>query len=514
MEGAWKYPGTHAAKDADKPAVIMAESGESISFGELHESACRIAQFLRSLGLAQGDSVAICLRNSVDYPIVHWAATYAGLNAVLLSFHLRSQEIAYILKDSDARVLIIDGNILDDIGAELHESCPDVQRFVVGEPRAGVPSLHKAAASFPAELFDNPIQGQDLLYSSGTTGVPKGIEPPDVGLPLGTGSALVTLQQEAYEADNTSVYLTPAPYYHAAPSGSVKAMLSLGATVVLMERFDSEGALRAIERYKVTHTQWVPTMFVRMLALPEDVRNNYDLSSLKVAVHAAAPCPVPLKQQMFDWWGPIIHEYYGSSEGAGLTYCGPQDWLDHPGTVGQALWGEVHVLDSDFNELPAGEVGGVYFAGSQPVTYRNDPEKSLAARSPQGWTTIGEVGYLDEDGYLFLTDRLSDMIISGGVNVYPREVENALLDHRAVSEAAVFGVPDDDLGESVRAAVVLVQGVEASAALEAELTGYLRERLAGPKRPRSIQFRADLPSLPTGKVLKRHLQEEYAAQLA
>lgn len=507
----WKYPGTHALRDPNKPAVIIAGSGESITYGELHDGACRLARFFVDAGLKPGDSVAICLRNGVDYPLVHWAATYAGLHSVLLSFHLRSPEVAYILKDSAAKMLIIGSTIFDEIGDELHQAVPHVPRYLVGDSRPGLPNLREVAAGFPAELLDDPVQGQDLLYSSGTTGVPKGIQPSDVQVPLGFGSPLVDMQQIAYGADETTVYLTPAPYYHAAPSGSVKAMLSLGATVVLMEKFDPEIALRAIEEHQVTHSQWVPTMFVRMLALPEEVRESVDLSSLKVAVHAAAPCPVPLKTQMFAWWGPIIHEYYGGSEGAGMTYCSPEDWLERPGTVGRAMWGELHILDDAFNELAPEEVGGIYFSGFNEVTYRNDPAKSAAARSPQGWSTIGDVGYVDGDGFLFLTDRQSDMIISGGVNVYPREVENAFLLHPDVSEVAVFGVPDGDLGETVRAAVVLRAGVHAGDAVETALINHLREHLAGPKRPKSIQFRAELPALPTGKILKRALRDEYAA---
>lgn len=510
MGAASLFPGTEASRNPDKLAVIMAESGESISYGQLHDHACRIAQLFRAAGLCVGDTVALCLRNSLAFPIVHWAATYAGLNAVLLSYHLRRHEMAYILSDSAARVLVIDSEILEGLGQTLHEQFPDLERYGVGKQRDGLPDLFDAAASFPAQILNDAVQGQDLLYSSGTTGMPKGIEPPEVGLPLGTGSALVAFQQDAYGADANTVYLTPAPYYHTAPSASVKAMLSIGATAVLMERFDAEGALRAIERYRVTHSQWVPTMFVRMLALPEPVKQSFDLSSLQVAVHAAAPCPVAVKRQMFAWWGPIIHEYYGGSEGVGLTYCAPAEWLERPGTVGTARWGQVHILDEDDRELEAGEVGAVYFSGHQQITYRGDPVASAATRSRQGWSTIGEVGFLDEDGYLFLTDRASDMVISGGVNIYPREIENVLLEHGAVVEAAAFGVPDDDLGEVVRAVVVLRPGHDAGSAVESELLAFLRERLAAPKRPRSIEFRTELPSLPTGKVLKRHLREEYA----
>jgi acyl-CoA synthetase (AMP-forming)/AMP-acid ligase II len=350
-----------------------------------------------------------------------------------------------------------------------------------------------------------------MLYSSGTTGRPKGVKPAPSKAPLGTGEALTKLVCGLFGAGPESVYLSPAPLYHSAPLRYCMQFHRIGGTVVVMERFDAEGALAAIERHRVTHSQWVPTMFVRMLKLPEETRRRYDLSSLEVAVHAAAPCPIPVKEQMMEWWGPIIHEYYAGTEGNGFCYASPQDWLAHKGTVGRAVTAELHIVDEDGNELPVGEEGGVYFGGRgvQDFEYHNDPEKTAAGRLPNGWSTLGDIGRVDEDGFLYLTDRKANMIISGGVNIYPQETENVLTMHPKVVDVAVFGVPNPDFGEEVKAVVQPIDPREAGEALERELIAYCRERLADVKCPRSIDFRDELPRHPTGKLYKRLLKDEY-----
>jgi long-chain acyl-CoA synthetase len=308
------------------------------------------------------------------------------------------------------------------------------------------------------------------------------------------------------------VYLSPAPIYHAAPLGFSIATTALGGTVVMMRHFDPLEALAAIERHRITHSQWVPTMFSRMLKLPEEDRNRFDLSSHKVAIHAAAPCPRPVKEAMFEWWGPIIHEYYGGSELNGLTYVGPQDWLAHPGTVGRAVLGVLHICDDDGNELPPGHPGLVYFEQEKrPFHYHKDEQQTRSSQHPDhpNWTALGDVGYVDEEGFLYLTDRATFMIISGGVNIYPREIEDVLVMHPAVDDVAVIGVPNPDMGEEVKAIVQLVPGREGTPELADELIAFARERLTHYKCPKSVDFDPQLPRLPTGKLYKRVLRDRY-----
>jgi acyl-CoA synthetase (AMP-forming)/AMP-acid ligase II len=315
-----------------------------------------------------------------------------------------------------------------------------------------------------------------------------------------------------FGGDADTIYLSPAPLYHAAPLRFCMATHEVGGTVVVMEHFDPEQALAFIERYRATHSQWVPTMFVRMLKLPREVRERYDVSSLKVAIHAAAPCPVPVKRQMIEWWGPVFHEYYAGTEGNGFVYCNSEMWLAHPGTVGTPLACTVHIVGDDGEEVPQGESGTIYFEGGTEFEYYNDPDKTAASRSSRGWSTLGDVGYLDADGFLYLTDRKAFMIISGGVNIYPQEAENVLINHPAVIDVAVFGVPNEDFGEEVKAVVqpaAMPADADAAAALERELIAYCRNELADVKCPRTIDFREELPRHPTGKLYKRLLKDEY-----
>jgi fatty-acyl-CoA synthase len=373
-------------------------------------------------------------------------------------------------------------------------------------------SYEQALDAYSPEPLEEQPLGEFMLYSSGTTGRPKGIERPLSGRPVSGGLAMGVTLKGLFRADAGTVYLSPAPLYHSAPISFSTGIQSLGGTVVMMDRFDALDALRALEKYGVSHSQWVPTMFSRMLKLPEEERARFDLSAHRLAIHAAAPCPRKVKEEMFAWWGPILHEYYAGTEANGLTYVGPEDWLAHPGTVGRAVMGKIRICDEDGAELPTGEAGIVYFERDQvPFSYHKDPEKTRGAQHPEHptWTALGDIGCVDDEGYLYLTDRVSFMIISGGVNIYPQEIENELIMHPKVDDVAVIGVPHAEFGEEVKAVVQLVAGVDADSALAEELIAFAREHLAPYKCPRSIDFEPELPRLPTGKLYKRLLKDRY-----
>ncbi|TCP50063.1 fatty-acyl-CoA synthase [Tamaricihabitans halophyticus] len=509
------YPGTHAAVTPERPAVIIAGSGDRLSYGELDERSARLADVFRQAGLRRGDTVALLSDNSIHAYEVYWAGLRSGLYVSAVNSHLSAEEIAYIIDDSQASALVVSAAVAD-VAEQLTDRLPEVRlRLAYGGSVAGFADyLSTLATGSPEPPADQPC-GADLLYSSGTTGRPKGIriELPDrqVDEP---GDQLSVLMSHLYGFDADSVYLSPAPVYHAAPLRFGASVHRIGGTVVMMERFTAEDALAAIERYGVTHSQWVPTMFVRMLKLPESVRNSYDLSSHQVAVHAAAPCPTEVKHAMIDWWGPILREYYSSTEGIGMTFISAEQWLVKPGSVGLPVLGTLRICADDGTELPAGEIGTIYFERDElPFQYHGDPAKTKSAQHPDNplWTTTGDVGYVDEDGYLFLTDRKAFMIISGGVNIYPQETEDVLALHPAVLDVAVIGVPDEEMGESVKAVVQCPPGVVGGAELEAELLDYVRERIAHYKAPRSIDFVAELPRTPTGKLIKGELKKRYAA---
>ncbi|WP_435121991.1 acyl-CoA synthetase [Amycolatopsis thermoflava] len=508
------YPGTHADADPDKPAVIMAGSGERLTYGELDERSTRLADALTGAGLGVGDTVALLSDNSVRAYEVYWAAMRSGRYLAAVNSHLSPAEVAYIVTDSGAKALVVSA-ALGPLATAVAELVPDVPvKLVYGGAADGYRDFDEfLATGSPERPADQPA-GADMLYSSGTTGRPKGIK---VDLPDRQvdepGDVLTPVLQHMYGFGPDTVYLSPAPVYHAAPLRFGATAQRLGGTVVMMERFDAEAALRAIETYRVTHSQWVPTMFVRMLKLPEEVRGRYDLSSHRVAVHAAAPCPVEVKQAMIGWWGPVLYEYYASTEGAGMTFIDSEQWLAKPGSVGRSVVGVAHICDDAGKELPTGEVGTVYFERDEvPFTYHNDPAKTREAQHPEHetWTTTGDVGYLDEDGFLYLTDRKAFMIISGGVNIYPQEVEDALALHPAVFDVGVIGVPDEEMGEAVKAVVQPAPGVTPGPELEAELLAYVRERIAHYKAPRSVDFVDELPRTPTGKLVKRRLKERYS----
>jgi acyl-CoA synthetase (AMP-forming)/AMP-acid ligase II len=314
-----------------------------------------------------------------------------------------------------------------------------------------------------------------------------------------------------YSGDENTIYLSPAPLYHSAPLGFNTGFLSLGGTSIVMEKFDPEAALKAIQDYKVTHSQWVPTMFVRFLKMEESLRQGYDLSSHKVAIHAAAPCPVEVKESMINWWGPILYEYYAGTEFNGMTISNSEEWMQHKGTVGRPIFGELHILDDEDNELPIGEPGGIYFGGDTATSYEyhKDKEKTQDAISKQGYSTLGDIGYVDEEGYLYLTDRKAFMIISGGVNIYPQETEDALIMHPKVTDVAVFGIPNTEMGEEVKAVVQPADMSDAGPNFEVELIAYCKEKISHVKCPKSIDFKEELPRHPTGKLYKRLLKDPY-----
>lgn len=505
------HPSHYAKTQPDKIAYQMAGTGKAITYRELDELSNQGAHLFRSLGLKAGDHIAFLLENRLAFMEICWAAQRAGLYYTAISRYLKQDEIDYIVKDCGAKVVITSPQCADQIKGLLSDAPGAPLFFMLDEPLPGFRSwVKESEETQPKTPIADEVAGYDMLYSSGTTGRPKGIKRAHENNPIDVPNPFLKLLcANMCGMGQDSVYLSPAPLYHAAPLRFNMMAITLGGTSIIMEHFDAEEFLKLVETHKVTQSQLVPTMFVRMLKLPDEVRTRYDVSTLKGAIHAAAPCPVEVKARMIEWWGPILIEYYAGSEGNGVTVSDSKQWLSHRGTVGKAVIGVLKILDEDGVEVPTGQIGTVYFADAPQFTYHNDPEKTQRAFNERGWSTLGDVGYVDDEGYLYLTDRKSYMIISGGVNIYPQETEDVLITHPAVADVAVFGVPNEEMGEEVKAVVQSHDMAQAGKALEGELIAYCRERLSAIKCPKSIDFAAELPRTPTGKLVKRHLREKY-----
>jgi acyl-CoA synthetase (AMP-forming)/AMP-acid ligase II len=503
-------PNWYAAATPDVPAIVMGSSGTTVTYAQLNDRSRRFARFLRSQGLRLGDHVAIMLPNNRAFLEIAWAAQRAGLYYTAINTHLRPGEVQYVLKDCGASALISSETLPEVAGLDFSR-IPVRVSTDGGLP--GFECYEDVIAVQSPELLDDECEGREMLYSSGTTGRPKGVRKPLLGATFGDPTTV--LAEIAYgltfgNSGSGSVFLCPAPLYHSAPLVGSMSWQRFGATVVLMEKFDPRECLRLIERYRITDAQLVPTMFTRLLSLPRAERERYDVSSLRHVTHTAAPCPVALKRQMIEWWGPIIDEYYSGTEDIGATFISAREWLEHPGSVGRPLV-RCHIVGPDGAECPPGEAGVVYFEGGRSFDYHNDPDKTASVRNDLGWRTLGDIGYLDDEGYLYLTDRQAHMIISGGVNIYPQEAENVLAGHPAVVDVAVIGVPDDEMGEAVKAVVQLAETIVPTEELKNELIAYCRAELASYKCPRSVDFVDDLPRDPNGKLYKRLVRERYWA---
>ncbi len=499
----------HAKQTPDKPAYIMAKTGEVVSFGQLEERVNRCSQYFKGIGLKPKDRIVILMENNDKFFEIVIAASVAGLRYAAISTHFKLSEIEYIINDCEAQLLVT-SEYMSDMAQQLAEVMPNVKhRLMVGGTVSGYQSYEETTSRYPSTPIHEENEGRDMLYSSGTTGRPKGVLSTAPDLPFGellpTAKALISI----CEFNSEAVYLSPAPLYHAAPLRFCLWLMRSGGTVVIMDHFEAENALALIDKYKITHSQWVPTMLIRMLKLPEETRNKYDVSSMRVAIHAAAPCPVEVKEQMIEWWGPVLFEYYAGTEGNTFTAIFSDDWLTHKGSVGRCSVGKLHILDDDDNEVSTGIPGHIFVEGGNTFEYHKDPVKTAASISKQGWNSIGDIGYLDEDGYLYLTDRKANMIISGGVNIYPQEAENLLTMHPKIDDVAVFGVPHAEFGEEVKAVVKPVNFDDAGSDLERELIEFCRKQLSHIKCPKTVDFRRELPRTPTGKLLKRLLRDEY-----
>ncbi|MGH9213285.1 MAG: acyl-CoA synthetase [Acidimicrobiales bacterium] len=544
-------PSIHAASAPHQPAVIEYPSGRRLSYGDLDDRSRRLAGLWRERGLRAGDHVAVLLDNQAAYFEVAWAAQRSGLYLTPVNWHLGPEEAGYVIADCGAQAVVSTaplGSLLARLDGALGSLPPT--RLLVGRgldtaadangeaagagasgartadatggtAGAGAGSTGDAVQLGGWEDYDaavgaappidpaDEVEGAYMFYSSGTTGRPKGIMPPLTGAPFGSGGGLDQVVSALFGYRAGMIYLSPAPLYHAAPLAWSMAAHRIGGTVVVLDRFDAEATLQAIQLHRVTHAQFVPTHFVRLLKLDPEVRAAYDVGSLEMVVHAAAPCPPDVKDSMLDWLGPIVHEYYSASEGVGFCAIGPEEWRAHRGSVGRSLMGAAHIVGADGEELPPGEAGQVWFESWTTFEYHGDPAKTAEVQNDRGWATLGDIGYLDDEGYLYLTDRVAHTVISGGVNIYPREIEDVLVVHPGVLDVAVIGVPDPEMGERLLAVVQPAPCTEPGDALVAELQRHCRERLAGFKCPRDVAFVDELPRLPTGKIRKSELRALY-----
>ncbi len=502
------HPGIHAASDPDRIAYAVVPGGEVVTYRELDRRANQCAHLFRQLGLKRGDAIAILLENHSRYHELAWAADRSGLYYTCISTRLSVEEAAFILRDSASRALFT-SETMRPMAQKVLALAPGVEPFSVSGASEGFCDYLAARDLMPSSPIADESRGAPMLYSSGTTGRPKGVELALPEGPLDGPDALTEVAQGYFGFEPGMVYLSPAPLYHSAPLRWSMCVHKVGGTVIVMEKFDAEQALKLIEDHRVTVSQWVPTHFVRMLKLPAEIRGRYDLSSHKLSYHGAAPCPIAVKEEMIRWWGPIIREFYAGTEFNGLCAITSEEWLAHKGAVGKAAFGTLHICDDAGEPLPVRSEGLVYFEAGTPIRYHNDPDKTASAYNRHGWSTLGDIGWMDEQGYLYLTDRKSFMVITGGVNVYPREIEDALVTHPAVLDIAVIGVPDDDLGERLVAVVQPVDWGVAGAELAGDLAALAERKLGRLKTPRQVDFVEELPRHPTGKLYKRLLRDEY-----
>ncbi|MDM0053368.1 AMP-binding protein [Variovorax sp. J22R115] len=493
--------------------LVDGDAVTSLTYRELEARASVVAQWLIGLGLREGEGIALLMENRPDLFALAWGARRAGLYYTPVSTHLNPGEVEYILRDCGAQLLVATQKTASLVPKDgtWHGA-----RYLLDGQADGFESMVPALARYaPGAALPERMVGRDFLYSSGTTGKPKGIKRPLVPFANRFQDAYdAVVWREFFQFGANSIYLTMAPLYHAAPLRSCMRNIDWGGSNIVASRFDAERALHLIAQYRVTHSQWVPTMMVRLLALSDAMRESADLSSMRVAIHAAAPCPPEIKRRMIEWWGPVWYEYYGGSEGVGLTAIDSEQWLRKPGAVGRVQLGVIHIKDDAGHELPVGEQGRIWFSGTPRFQYHNDPAKTAAAYDATGCATFGDIGHVDEEGDLFISGRRTDLILSGGVNIYPQEIENLLAAYPGVSDVAVIGVPHAEFGEEVKAVVELSDPAQAGPALAEALMTYCREHIAHLKCPRSVDFVTALPRLENGKLYKRLLMDEYAKAAA
>ncbi|MFI0371850.1 AMP-binding protein [Actinomadura sp. 1N219] len=503
-----------AQQDPDRPAVLA--PGVPISYGGLHSEVNRLSNALNDLGLRPGDALATVLGNRPEFLTVMLAALQSGLYLVPVSRHSTRPEIGYVLADCGAKAVVTESAFADAVSGAADEAGVPAEGRVSAGPADGYRSMAGLCVSGSAEPPGKRRTGSIMLYTSGTTGRPKGVRRPllDIAPEAVAGVLRRTLARHLGLEPGDEVHLAVGPLYHSAPCVHALMALHLGHAVVVAPRFRPEHTLQLIQRHGVTNAFMVPTMFHRMLALPDDVRARYDVSSLRRVYHSAAPVPVETKRRMLDWWGPVLYEYYGSTESGPVVLSGPDEWLARPGTVGRPVDGvQIKILDAEGGEVPAGETGLIYASGHPGFEYHGDPAKTASAMR-DGFYTAGDLGHVDGDGWLYMSDRRADLIISGGVNVYPAEIESVLLQHPGVADAAVIGVPDDDWGQVAVALVEPADETRAGAGLAAALLAHCEPRLARPKHPRRVEFRASLPRTPSGKLSRRRVRDAYLRELA
>lgn len=502
------HPRVFAKSQPDKPAYIMTDTGETVTYLQLEERANKLAHLFTNAGLKKHDHVAMMMENHVRFFEIVWGAMRAGIIITPISTALLEEEVAYILENCEAKLYITTPKYAKIAKTALSLANID-HYYMLGNPIEGYEDLESAIKDLPVTPIANEIQGATMLYSSGTTGQPKGVYSPPESDNIEDIKPILNAIGQTFKFGPHVKYLSPAPLYHAAPLAYNMVNMIFGGTSYIMSKFDAEKSLAVIEKYKTNYSQWVPIMFVRMLKLPESTRLKYDVSAMKLALHAAAPCPIEIKEKMIDWWGPVIFEYYGASEGNGMTAITSEEWLTHKGSVGKAFTSKLVILDDEGNELPTGEIGNVYFEGGSAFKYHNEPEKTKKSYARKNCSTVGDIGFLDKDGYLYLTDRKNFTIITGGVNVYPQEIENCIINHPKVADVAVFGIPHEEFGQEVKAVVQPKNWADATPDFGAEIMDYCRERLSRIKIPRSVDFMEELPRKDNGKLYKRRLVEQY-----